>query len=147
MLLFSYCNMAFLSCSIHQFEEKNRRKNCYILDDGMRWHDSLLQSLVEHDKRPGLAHAQQMSNLELSEWRHQKQQAFLVAKQARSEGRRLSMERDSKKRSYYDMSATEQQMLEDYDTEKLQKQVNKTSLRVERKPFRGSLRFRREPHE
>ena len=37
------------------------------------------------------------------------------------------------------MSATEQQLLEDFDTNKLQKRVEQTSLRIEHIPFRGSL--------
>ena len=37
------------------------------------------------------------------------------------------------------MSATEQQLLEDFDTNKLQKRVEQTSSRTENIPFRGSL--------
>ena len=54
-----------------------------MLEDGMRWYASLLQSLVEHDERPG---------------------------QALSQGKRLGLERDSKKRTYDEMFATEQQI-------------------------------------
>ena len=83
-----------------------------ILDDGMRWHDSLPQSLVEHDKRPGLAHARQTSDLQQTAWRRQKQPAYWHAKQALPQGKRLSEERDSNKISYEEMSATEQQLQE-----------------------------------
>ena len=110
-----------------------------ILEDGMRWHASLLHSLVEHNERPGLAHARRMSDLEHTAWRRQQRGACLVVKQALSRGRRLSMERDSKKRSYDEMSPTEQQLLEDFDVHRLQKQVDKTSMRVEKKAFRGSV--------
>ena len=45
------------------------------------------------------------------------------------------------------MSATEQQLLEEYDTDKLQKRRDETSMRVEQTPFRGSLRLHSKPHE
>lgn len=112
-----------------------------MLEDGVHWHASLLQSLVEHEKRPGLAHARQMSDRQQTAWRRQKKQAYLYAKQALSQGKRLSKDRDSNKRRYDEMSATEQQTLEDFDTNKLQKLVDLTSLRVEKTPFRGSLQF------
>lgn len=110
-----------------------------IIEYGMRWHASLLRSFVEHNERPGLAHARRMIDKEHIAWRHQRREACLVAKPALSRGRRLSMERDSKKRSYYEMSAEEQQLLEDFDVRRLQKQVDKTSTRVENKAFRCSL--------
>ena len=69
-----------------------------ILEDGMYWHASLLQSLVEHDERPGLAHARQMSNLEQSARANKKRQAFLVAKHKLFQGMSLPMARDSKKK-------------------------------------------------
>ena len=120
-------------------EKPSREMLQSILEDGMRWHASLLHSLVEHNERPGLAHARRMSDLEHTAWRRQQREACLVAQQALSRGRRLSMERDSKKRSYDEMSPTEQQLLEDFDVHRLQKQVDKTSMRVEKKAFRGSV--------
>ena len=44
-----------------------------------------------------------------------------------------------KKRTYWEMSTTEKQLLEAFDTKKLQKRVEQTSTRIERIPFRGSL--------
>ena len=105
----------------------------------MHWHVSLLRSLVEHDQRPVLAHERQMSDLQQTAWRRQKQQAHLHAKQALAQGKRLCEDRDSRKRTYSEMSATEQQLLEDFDTNELQKRVEQTSLRTENIPFRGSL--------
>ena len=109
-----------------------------ILAEGVTWHASLLLSLFEHDQRPGLAHARQMSTRE-SDFRRQKQQASSDAKQALAQGKRLCEDRDSRKRTYSEMSATEQQLLEDFDTNKLQKRVEQTSSRTEKIPFRGSL--------
>ena len=106
----------------------------------MRWYASLLRSLVEHDKLPGLTHARQMSALEHTEWRRQKRTACSAAKSALIQGSRLSMQRDSNKRSYDDMSATEQQLLEDFDGRRLHKRVEATSIHIDKKPFRGSVR-------
>ena len=39
------------------------------------------------------------------------------------------------------MSATERETLDDFDTRKLQERVDETSLRIEKTPFRGSLRY------
>ena len=97
--------------------------------------------LLEHDKGPELAHAQRMGSLELTAWRRAKQQAYLAAKEALYQGKRLCEQRDSNKRGYDEMSVTERITLEDYDTDKLRKRVNEASLRVNRKPFRGSLRL------
>ena len=109
-----------------------------ILADGVTWYASLLLSLVEHDRRPGLAHARQMSTLE-PDFRRQKQQESADAKQALAQGKRLCADRDSRKRTYWEMSATEQQLLEAFDTQTFQKRVEQTSTRTERIPFRGSL--------
>ena len=110
-----------------------------ILEKGMVWHASLLQSLIKYDTRPGVEHARQMSDLEQTAWRRKKREAYLQAKHAFSEGKRLAEERDSKKMTYFDMSAREQQLVEDFDTKELKKHVDEKSLRVDRTPFRGSL--------
>ena len=65
-----------------------------ILAKGVTWHASLLLSLFEHDQRPGLAHARQMSDLRQTAWRRQKQETDLHAKQALSPRERLSKDSD-----------------------------------------------------
>ena len=67
-----------------------------ILEKGMEWHASLLQSLIKYDQRPGVEHARQMSDLEQTAWRRKKREAYLQAKHAFSEGKRLAEERDPK---------------------------------------------------
>ena len=60
------------------------------------------------------------------------------AKQQFNEGARLSEQRDSGKRIFENMSATEQQILEDYDTRKTQKEHAK--IFGKRLPqFRGKM--------
>ena len=84
-----------------------------ILEEGLRWHASLLQSLVAHSTDPQMEHAR----------------------------RTLEPHYTFQKRRYDEMSATEQPILEDYDTLKLRKRVDEASLRVDRKPFRGVFRL------
>ena len=60
------------------------------------------------------------------------------AKQRFNEGVRLSEQRDSGKRKFENMSATEQQILEDYDTRKTQKEHAKASGK-KLPQFRGKM--------
>ena len=80
-----------------------------------------------------------------SDFRRQKQQASSDAKQAFSQGKHLSTLRDSKKRTYEELSAGERQILDDFDAKKLHKRVAETNLHVERTPFHGSLGLARQP--
>ena len=80
-----------------------------------------------------------MSDVHRTAWRRQNREAYLEVKHALSEGKRLAEERDSNKMSDYEISATEQQLLEDVDTKNLQKRVDGTILRVDRTHSRGSL--------
>ena len=112
-----------------------------ILEEGLRWHASLLQSLVAHSTGPQMEHARRMSDLGLAAWRRLKGQTYLVAKEKLIRGKRLCQQRDSNKRRYGDMSATEQRLLEDYDTRKSQKIVDEASLRVDKRPFRSACRL------
>ena len=101
----------------------------------MHWHASLLRSLIEHDQRPGLAHERQMSDLQQTAWRRQKQQAHLHAKQALAQGKRLCENRDSRKRAYSEMSSTEQllanvQKLHEFQVTEVRCQRSKEGLQL-----------------
>ena len=112
-----------------------------ILEDGMRWHASLLRSLVEYSTGPQMEYARRMSDLGLTAWRRPKRQTYLAAKEKLNRGKRLCEQRDAKKRADDEMFATEQRNLEDHDTRKLRKRVIEASFRVDRKLFRGDLRL------
>ena len=60
------------------------------------------------------------------------------AKERINQGARLSEERDSSKRKFEDMSATEQQILEEYDTGKTHKEHAKASGK-KLPQFRGKM--------
>ena len=87
-----------------------------MLEDAMRWHASLLLSIVEHEGDQNMKQARQLASLDQGAWRRQRQEAKRQAWEKLSHGRRLATERDCKKRKYEDMSATEQQALKDFDT-------------------------------
>ena len=59
-------------------------------------------------------------------WMHRGERK-LEAKQQMVQGNQLLKERDSKKRNFEDMSATEQQVLEDFETGKSPKRYAKES--------------------
>ena len=110
-----------------------------ILDEGMRWHACLLQSLLRHEQREDLNKLHELSMLEKPAWVQERKDAFLKAKDAMKQGEILVMERDTKKRTFGEMSATEQQTLADYDTGKLAKRLCASSMQRD-KAFRGVFR-------
>ena len=122
-----------------RMKPQSREQLQSILEEGIHWHASLLQSLVAYSTGPELEHARRMSDLGQAAWRRPKRQTYFAAKEKLKRGKRLCEQRDSKKRGYDEMSATEQQILEDYDTRKSRARVKEASLRVDRKPFRGFL--------
>ena len=95
----------------------------YWLERFMTWHTSLLQWLVERKQDPNTI----IARSEKSE-----------ARQRLSQGAHLATIRDSGKKQFNDMSATEQQVLVDFDANKLQKRHEE--LRVQKpEPFRRKL--------
>ena len=62
-----------------------------------------------------MADARKLAALDQEVWKMRRRERKLAAKQQMDQGRQLAEDRDSKKRKYEDMSATEQQVLEDFD--------------------------------
>ena len=98
-----------------------------MLEELMTWHASLLQSLLDREKNSDMKHARRLSALNEQKWQMQRREEKKKAKQRLDEGDRLSKQRDSGKRKFEDMSAIEQQILEDYDTRKTHKEHAKAS--------------------
>ena len=96
-----------------------------MLDELMIWYGSLLQSILEHESHPDMADARKQADLEQKMWRMQRKEKKLQAKQEMVQGSSLVKERDSGKRKFKDMSVTEQQVLEDYETNKSAKRFKK----------------------
>ena len=87
-----------------------------MLEDLMTWHASLLQSLLDREKHPDINHVRRQSALNEQTWNMQRREDKRTAKERMNEGARLIKERDSRKRKFEDLSATEQQILQEYDT-------------------------------
>ena len=116
-----------------------------MLEDGMQWYASLLQSIVDHEKKPELHTARKLAALGQEDWRRKRQEEKREAQKRVAQGFRLAEERDTNKRSYDAMSATEQEILEDFDTRKSHRKVAKLIVkRIE--PFQGRL-IRSIPHK
>jgi hypothetical protein len=86
-----------------------------MLEEFMNWHASLLQSLIERNTHPAVVLAHKLSDLDQHEWQKQRRKCKIKAKQRMDYGAFLVKERDSGKRKFDDMSATEQQTLEDFE--------------------------------
>ena len=96
-----------------------------MLDELMIWYGSLLQSILEHQSHPDMANARKLAGLDQKMWQMHRRERKLKAKQRMVQGSSLMKERDSGKRNFDDMSATEQQVLEDYETDKSAKRYKK----------------------
>ena len=93
-----------------------------MLESVMTWHASLLQSILERQNHPDMAHARQLAALDRGAWQRQRRERKWQANQRLAQGSRLAEERDTHKRKFQDVSATKQQVLEESDTDKLSKQ-------------------------
>ena len=93
-----------------------------MLEEFMTWHASLLQSILEHQDHPDMTTARRLSDLDQKQWQQRRRQTKLEAKQQVQRGTFLAEQRDNGKRQFEDMSATEQQVLEDFETQKSKKQ-------------------------
>ena len=97
-----------------------------MLEEFVNWHVSLLHSLLERQQHPDVIVARsnavilanRLSDLDQHEWPKQRRQCKMKAKQRMDHGAFLVEERDPGKRKFDDMSATEQQTLEDFETKK-----------------------------
>jgi len=87
-----------------------------MLEELMTWHASLLQSILDRQNHPDMANARKLAALDQTVWRMHRRERKKEAQQRMVQGSRLVKERDSSKRNFEDMSAAEQQVLEDFDT-------------------------------
>ena len=110
----------------------------HMLEELMTWHASLLHSLLDHERHPDMANARKLASLDERLWQQERREKTTQAREAMVQGKRLVEERDSKKRTYQEMSATEQQLLEDFETNKSRKRYAEAS--AARLPsFRGKM--------
>ena len=109
-----------------------------LIDDLMVWHGSLLQSILEHRNHPDMANARKLSALDQQKWQMQRRDKKRQAKLLMAHGSHLANERDSHKRKFEDMSGVEQQVLEEFETDRSAKRYTKECGK--RLPvFRGNM--------
>ena len=97
-----------------------------MLDELMEWHVSLLDEIVTKNDDPNMAIARKLSDLSEHQWREQRRELKSKAKQQLKNGARLSEQKESGKRKYWEMSSTEKQLIEDYETQKLERDYKAT---------------------
>jgi hypothetical protein len=109
-----------------------------IIEEGMEWYASLVQSLMEHESRSDLETRRQLGDLRKSPLQDIRRKALQRCNQLKQQGKLLATARDSLKRKFEDMSPTEQSVLEDYETGKTEKH-RRAYVVAPDKPFRGEL--------
>ena len=109
-----------------------------MLEEFMTWHASLLQSILEHQDHPDMTTARRLSDLDQKQWQQRRRQTKLEAKQQVQRGTFLAEQRDNGKRKFEDMSAAEQQLLEDFETQKSSKQYEEARVKRPRY-FHGKM--------
>ena len=92
-----------------------------MLEELMIWYARFLQWLVERQNEPNTIIAQKLSDLDQKQWQIERRRRKSEVRQQLRQGAHLAELRDSNKKRFHDMSATEQRVLEDYDCGKLQK--------------------------
>ena len=103
----------------------------FMLEELMKWHVSLLKWLANRKSDPNYAVAQMLSDPNEKEWQvHRRRQKTELDQELR-QGAFLAFLRDTKTKRYRDMSPTEQYILHEYETGRLQKR--RDNLRI-RKP-------------
>ena len=103
-----------------------------MLDEFMKWHRSLLQYIVECKAHPDMAIALKLSDLNEGEWRETRLRLKNEARQRLKDGARLSKQKDIGKRTWNEMSSTQKQLIEDYETEKSRRKYEKLLVKKPR---------------
>ena len=100
-----------------------------MLEELMIWHACLLQWLVERQNDPNTIIAQKLSDLDQKQWQTERRCRKLELQKQLRQGAHLAELKDSNRKRFHDMSATEQRVLEDYDCGKLQKRHDDVRVR------------------
>ena len=100
-----------------------------MLEDLMIWHASMLQSILERQQHPNTAIARMLSDPEQKQWQNERRENKAGAKQYMDHGERLVNQIDSGKRKAEHMSATEQQIIQDFQSRKSIKQHEQECVR------------------
>ena len=92
-----------------------------MLDELMIWHCCLMQWLVMRQDDPNTIIARKLSDLNQRDWQAERRVRKWALQQEVRQAKLLAELRDTNKKRLHQMSATEQRVLEEYETGKLQK--------------------------
>ena len=100
-----------------------------ILEEFLGWYASLLKWLSNLQNDPNTIVAQKLSDLNQKEWQAERRRRKSNIEQQLRQGELLANLRDTHVKHFHDMSATEQRVLEEYDTGKMQKRHDNVRIR------------------
>ena len=100
-----------------------------MLEEFLGWYASLLKWLSNLQNDPHMIVAQKLSDPNQKEWRAERLRRKADIEQQLRQGEVLAHFRDTRAKRFHDMSATEQRLLEDYDTGKLHKSLDEVRIR------------------
>ena len=100
-----------------------------MLEEFLEWHASLLKWLSNLQNDPNTIVAQKLSDPNDKEWQVERRSKKSDIQQQMRQGALLANLRDTHKKRFHDMSATEQRVLEDYETGKLRKRLDEVRIR------------------
>ena len=100
-----------------------------MLEELMKWHASLLKWLDNRQNNPNAIVARKLSDLNEKQWQAERRRRKSELEQQLRQGAYLANLRDTHTKRFHDMSATEQRVLEDYDSEKLQNHYDEVRMR------------------
>ena len=106
-----------------------RTKMDSMLEEFLEWHASLLKWLSNLQNDPNTIVAQKLSDLNQKEWQAERRREKSDTEQQLRQGALLANLRDTHAKRFHDMSATEQRVLEDYETGKLRKRLDEVRIR------------------
>jgi hypothetical protein len=92
-----------------------------MLDEFMTWYGTLLRWLAAQDTDPNTIFARKLSDLNLKQWQAERRRRKSEAQLDLRHGVHLAELRDGNKKRPHDLSATEQRVLEDFDSGKFDK--------------------------
>ena len=112
------------------------------LDECLQWYSCLANAIVDHQTQEGFDAQVAASSLDEQERQRQqtRRQALQKARDALRRGAALAQQRDDRKRTYDEMNVAEQKDLDDFDTGKTKREMQRSTTQ-KLKLFRGKLQI------
>ena len=109
-----------------------------MLLEFMIWHASMLQSILDHQSHPDMSKAKKLADLNHQQWQINRRQRKQDVEKEAFQGLQLVNAIESNKRTFQEMSATDLQTLQDYESGKIaQRHAQECGVRMQ--PFTGRM--------